>query len=164
MHPYRHQTEAAVRQLLAEGVELGPRTPDPTPAASTRSCSTAPPAAGARPHPDPPERKDTPLTIHPANLLPDGRWDDRLFELDYEGRQGRYRVVRGLGEQIGTVEKHGGVWMPKNTAGAWIGAAAGRSGYLTRQVAAVGLSITVPLPPPEGLEQYRVTPSPTPSS
>ncbi|GGQ68037.1 hypothetical protein [Kitasatospora griseola] len=70
----------------------------------------------------------------------------------------------GLGGQIGTVEKHGGVWMPKNTTGAWIGAAAGRLGYPTRQVAAVELSITVPLPPPKEREQYRVTPGPTPSS
>ncbi|MFD7641347.1 hypothetical protein ACFV4P_11900 [Kitasatospora sp. NPDC059795] len=69
-------------------------------------------------------------------------------------------MVRGLGEQIGTVEKHGGAWMPRNAAGAWVGAAAGQRGYLTRQVAAVELSITVPLPPPEELEQYRVTPGP----
>ncbi|MFF4922881.1 MULTISPECIES: hypothetical protein [unclassified Kitasatospora] len=39
-HPYPHQTEAAVRQLLADGVEIGLWTPGPTPAASTRSCST----------------------------------------------------------------------------------------------------------------------------
>ncbi|MFJ5233988.1 hypothetical protein ACIQBJ_29305 [Kitasatospora sp. NPDC088391] len=31
-HPYRHQAGAAVRQLLADGVEIGERTPDPTPA------------------------------------------------------------------------------------------------------------------------------------
>ncbi|WP_404870569.1 hypothetical protein ACI1MP_35780 [Kitasatospora griseola] len=72
--------------------------------------------------------------------------------------------MRGLGEQVGTVEKRGGVWTPKNTAGAWVGAAAGRSGYLVRQIAAVELSITVPLPPPEELEQYRVTPGPALSS
>ncbi|MFC8717584.1 hypothetical protein [Kitasatospora sp. NPDC057198] len=96
-------------------------------------------------------------------MLPNGRWDDRLFELDYEGRRGHYRVVRGLGEQIGTVEKRGGVWMPRDTAGAWVGAAAGHSGYLTRQVAAIELSIAVPLPPPAELEQYRVAPGPTPA-
>lgn len=104
-----------------------------------------------------------PLLIHPDNVLPDGRWNPRCFEFDYEGRRGRYRVVRGLGEQIGTVEKHGGVWMPKDTTGAWVGAAAGQRGYLTRRVAAIELSITVPLPPPEEEEKYRVAPGPTPS-
>ncbi|MER8099304.1 hypothetical protein [Kitasatospora sp. NPDC094016] len=34
-HPYRHQTEAAVRQLLADGVEIGERAPGPTLVAST---------------------------------------------------------------------------------------------------------------------------------
>ncbi|MFJ7280164.1 hypothetical protein [Kitasatospora sp. NPDC098663] len=96
-------------------------------------------------------------------MLSDGRWDDRLFALEYEGRRGRYRVVRGLGEQIGTVEKHGGVWIPKDTTGAWGGAAADRRGYLTRRVAAIELSITVPLPPPEEEEKYWVAPGPAPS-
>ncbi|GAB2718257.1 helix-turn-helix domain-containing protein [Kitasatospora kifunensis] len=124
----------------------------------------APPADGVRPHPHPSQRRRTPLTIHPDNILPDGRWNDRLFELDYEGRRGHYRVVRGLGEQIGTVEKHGGVWMTKDTSGAWVGAAAGRLGYLSRRVAAIELSIAVPLPPPEEEEQYRVVPGFTPGS
>ncbi|MFJ2775720.1 hypothetical protein [Kitasatospora sp. NPDC087315] len=35
-HPYRHQADAAVRQLLADGVEIGDRTPEPTPASPTR--------------------------------------------------------------------------------------------------------------------------------
>ncbi|WP_406206904.1 hypothetical protein OH807_33760 [Kitasatospora sp. NBC_01560] len=53
--------------------------------------------------------------------------------------------------------------MPKDTTGAWVGAAAGQRGYLTRRVAAIELSITVPLPPPEEEEKYRVAPGPTPS-
>ncbi|MFB7666879.1 hypothetical protein ACFC1R_23515 [Kitasatospora sp. NPDC056138] len=52
--------------------------------------------------------------------------------------------------------------MPKDAAGAWVGAAAGRSGYLTRQVAAIELSIAVPLPPPEEEEKCRVAPGSTP--
>ncbi|WP_189272041.1 hypothetical protein [Kitasatospora griseola] len=41
-HPHRHQTEAAVRQPLADGVELGQPTPGPTPTAPARPCSTGP--------------------------------------------------------------------------------------------------------------------------
>ncbi|KOV38072.1 hypothetical protein ADK60_03085 [Streptomyces sp. XY431] len=61
------------------------------------------------------------------------------------------------------MEKHGGVWMAKDTSGAWVGAAAGRRGYTTRQVAAIELSTMVPLPPPEEEEKYRVAPGPTPA-
>ncbi|MFI1521632.1 hypothetical protein [Kitasatospora cineracea] len=35
-HPHRHQAEAALRQLLADGVEIGERAPGPTPAAVGR--------------------------------------------------------------------------------------------------------------------------------
>ncbi|MFJ5067130.1 hypothetical protein ACIQC7_12060 [Kitasatospora sp. NPDC088556] len=51
--------------------------------------------------------------------------------------------------------------MPKDASGAWVAAAAGRRGYLTRRVAAIELSIAVPLPPPEEEEKYRVGPGPT---
>ncbi|MFJ6622305.1 hypothetical protein ACIQOW_32585 [Kitasatospora sp. NPDC091335] len=61
------------------------------------------------------------------------------------------------------MEKRGGVWLPKDTTEAWVAAAVGRSGYLTRRVAAIELSIAVPLPPPEEEEKYRVGTSPTPS-
>ncbi|MFJ6777092.1 hypothetical protein ACIQOV_40110 [Kitasatospora sp. NPDC091257] len=47
-HTYEHQAEAAVRQLLADGVEIGQRTPSPTPAASTPLCSTGPAGAIGR--------------------------------------------------------------------------------------------------------------------
>ncbi|WP_406111225.1 hypothetical protein [Kitasatospora purpeofusca] len=41
-HRYRHHADAAVRQLLADGVEIGERTPGPTPAASTEPDPAAP--------------------------------------------------------------------------------------------------------------------------
>ncbi|MGW3073283.1 hypothetical protein [Kitasatospora sp. NPDC001132] len=40
-HRRRRQAEATVRQLLADGVEIGERTPGPAPAASARRCPTA---------------------------------------------------------------------------------------------------------------------------
>ncbi|MFI9788852.1 hypothetical protein ACIHEI_35885 [Kitasatospora sp. NPDC051984] len=54
-------------QQAAEGRQAPPPRPPPARA------RPAPSAEGTRPNPDPPERKDTPLAIHPANLLPDGR-------------------------------------------------------------------------------------------
>lgn len=46
-HSYRHQADAAVKQLLADGVEIGEPTPEPTPAPQettppTHQCATAP--------------------------------------------------------------------------------------------------------------------------
>ncbi|MFJ5924794.1 hypothetical protein ACIQF6_19550 [Kitasatospora sp. NPDC092948] len=71
-HPYRHQAEAAVRQLLADGVELGVRTPEPTPAASTRPCQTSPVGRG---HQAPPRstRTEGPIPDHPPRR-PAARW------------------------------------------------------------------------------------------
>ncbi|WP_043475190.1 hypothetical protein [Kitasatospora sp. MBT66] len=53
-HPYRHQTEAAVRQLLADGVEIGQRTPGPTPAASIEAGPSEPAVRGHQAPPPPP--------------------------------------------------------------------------------------------------------------
>ncbi|MCX4751470.1 hypothetical protein OG455_39230 [Kitasatospora sp. NBC_01287] len=53
-HPYRHQTEPAVRQLLADGVEIGQRTPGPTPAASTEAGPGEPAVRGQQAPPPPP--------------------------------------------------------------------------------------------------------------
>ncbi|WP_328953645.1 hypothetical protein [Kitasatospora purpeofusca] len=46
-HRYRHHADAAVRQLLADGVEIGPVAPGPTPSPpnttpTTRPCTTGP--------------------------------------------------------------------------------------------------------------------------
>ncbi|MFI2609686.1 hypothetical protein [Kitasatospora sp. NPDC018619] len=49
-HRYRHQAEAAVKQLLADGVEIGERTPGPTPTATVSLCHR--PLRPASPHQD----------------------------------------------------------------------------------------------------------------
>ncbi len=73
-HPCLHQTEAAVRQLLADGVEIGERTPGPTPAASTEPAAVVP---AGRWHQAPPRRLGPPAATarnakHPRHPLETG--------------------------------------------------------------------------------------------
>ncbi len=77
-HPYRHQADAAVRQMLADGVEIGERKPEPIPAPHTATpashrCATSP---AGRWHQAPPRPTSlraqgwgTALRIAPARSL-----------------------------------------------------------------------------------------------
>ncbi|MFE2107429.1 hypothetical protein ACFXAF_16350 [Kitasatospora sp. NPDC059463] len=50
-HRYRHQVDAAVQQFLADGVDIGPLTPGPTPRPRWQVAPASAPADGSRPHP-----------------------------------------------------------------------------------------------------------------
>ncbi|MFF4815058.1 hypothetical protein ACFY2K_10775 [Kitasatospora sp. NPDC001309] len=76
-HPDCHHAEATLRQLLADGVEVGERTPEPTPAASTHRCSTSLAGRWHQAPPAPPARTEglTPDTppLQPPARRPMGR-------------------------------------------------------------------------------------------
>ncbi|MGW2539365.1 hypothetical protein ACWC5I_00455 [Kitasatospora sp. NPDC001574] len=79
-HRYEHQADAAVKQLLADGVEIGERTPGPTPAAS------APPHVASfagRWHQAPPPTQSTTLGSDQGPRPPTG-----------QGRGGLLRSLR----------------------------------------------------------------------
>ncbi|MEV7928612.1 hypothetical protein [Kitasatospora sp. NPDC088779] len=68
-HPYEHQADAAVRQLLADGVEIGERTPEPTPASPTQRAVDTP-AGRWHQAPPPPTRTEGTTPEHSPRQRP----------------------------------------------------------------------------------------------
>lgn len=117
---------------------------------------------------------DMPMTTdtigpHPDNLLADGTYDPRMYDLNFEkipGRRGAYRVIRGLGNHIGNVLKVGehlwATFLPREDSSqpnAGLGERFGHE-WQSRRVAGHMLSHKVPLTADADEEQFRV-PSPS---
>jgi hypothetical protein len=106
---------------------------------------------------------------HPDNVLPDGSYDPRMYELDYEkvpGHRGTYRVIRGLGNHIGyvmRVSQHRWATLKRtdDLAQPATGFNAERFGHdwQLRYVAGHMLSHLIPLTSDADEEQFCVTPA-----
>ncbi|MFJ7275294.1 hypothetical protein [Kitasatospora sp. NPDC098663] len=113
-HPYRHQTEAAVRQLLADGVEIGQRAPGPTPAQPDRPAAGTParrwhqapppPTAQKENDPDhPPRQRAARRPMGRPALRPRIRGQERPLP----GRPRPRRTDRHRGEARGCLDAQG---------------------------------------------------------
>ncbi|MFF4409489.1 hypothetical protein [Streptomyces sp. NPDC001404] len=94
------------------------------------------------------------MNPHPANILPNGEYDQAMYDIDFErDGKGRYRVVRGFGNQIGWVFKNGRYWGTEAKS-------EGKFGPLwqSRLIAGHMLSHAVPLTDDADAEDFRVTP------
>ncbi|MFD4397830.1 hypothetical protein [Kitasatospora sp. NPDC058478] len=102
-HRYEHQADAAVRQLLADGVEIGERTPEPTPAG--RWHQTPPPPTrteGTTPERSPRQRPGR-RPMESAVLRTRLRGPQRPLP----GRTGPRRTGRHRGEARGRLDAQG---------------------------------------------------------
>ncbi|WP_369380502.1 hypothetical protein [Streptomyces sp. cg36] len=91
------------------------------------------------------------MSIHPDNILADGAYDERMYDITFEpAGKGRWRVVRGLGNHIGFTVRDGYWWATEDVDGRRFG-----SRWSLRWVAAHDLSHRAPLSRDADPESFR---------